>query len=157
MPNASSMLANGSAHVVSGDQTTNRGKRNLGGLTSLRFFAAFAVVIYHFAGPGLAGWPAPLVNIAGSGFVAVSFFFILSGFVLSYRYLSPSGEMRGTIRSFYSARVARIYPAYLLGFLLAAPTDILWSLRVNHFAVAVGKLFFGGALVLALQQAWTPW
>lgn len=143
--------------VSSVSRPLDQPKRNLNGLTGLRFFAAFAVVIYHFALPSLAGWPDPLRNIAGSGFVAVSFFFLLSGFILSYSYLNPKGEMRGTKWSFYSSRIARIYPAYLLGFLLAAPTNIAWTLRVNHLSTAIAKLFFGGGLVLTLQQAWTPW
>jgi peptidoglycan/LPS O-acetylase OafA/YrhL/glycosyltransferase involved in cell wall biosynthesis len=152
-----SVLNTGRTSPAPGDLTSDRKKRNLDGLTGLRFFAAFGVVIYHFTGPALAGWPAPLVNIAGSGFVAVTFFFLLSGFILSYNYLNANGEMRGTKRSFYSSRFARIYPAYLLAFLLAAPTNIPWSLRANHLTVAIAKLFFGGALVLTLQQAWTPW
>ena len=141
---------NGRTPQTAGDLSSDRKKRNLDGLTGLRFFAAFAVVIYHFTGPALTGWPTPLVNIAGSGFVAVSLFFLLSGFILSYNYLDPNGAMRGTKRSFYSSRFARIYPAYLLAFLVAAPTNIPWTLRVNHLTVAIAKLLFGSTLVLTL-------
>ncbi len=143
--------------VSPGGLAPERPKRNLNGLTGLRFFAAFSVVLYHFTLPALAGWPDKVRNIASSGFVAVSFFFLLSGFILSYSYLNSRGEMRGTKRSFYTSRFARIYPAYFLAFLLAAPTNILWTLRVNHLSTGLGKLFLGGGLVLALQQAWTPW
>jgi peptidoglycan/LPS O-acetylase OafA/YrhL len=139
------------------DPVSDPARRDLRALTGLRFLAAFAVVIYHFGRPLLIGWPAAVRNIAASGYVAVSLFFLLSGFVLSYSYINPKGEMRGNKRSFYSARFARIYPAYLLAFLLAAPTTILMSLRVNHLASAVAKLLVSAGLVLTLQQSWMPW
>jgi peptidoglycan/LPS O-acetylase OafA/YrhL len=84
-------------------------------------------------------------------------FFLLSGFVLSYTYLNRQGDMRGSRRGFWAARFARIYPAYLLAFLLAAPTNLLWTLHVNHGAAAALKLVTGGSAVLGMVQAWTPW
>ncbi len=134
-----------------------RRKENLDALTGLRFFAALGVVMYHFARPALPRWSYPLSNVIGSGYVAVSFFFLLSGFILSYSYLDGKGTMRGNRRSFYASRLARIYPAYLLAFVLAAPMNIIWSLRVNHAAVATFKLITGALLVLTFQQSWTPW
>lgn len=141
----------------SGRAVSVRGKPNLNALTGLRFFAALSVVIYHFARPALTGWPAPVQNLAGSGYTAVSLFFLLSGFLLSYSYLNAQGELRGTRRSFYASRFARIYPAYLLAFLLAAPTNLLWSGRIHSFPVAAVKLLASALIVLSLHQAWTPW
>ena len=132
-------------------------KPDLKALTGLRFFAALAVVFYHFALSLTGGWPSPLVRIAGSGYAAVSFFFVLSGFILSYSYIGKGGSLRGTRRDFYVARVARIYPAYLLAFVLAAPQNIWSSLHVNAFPIAVGKLMASAFALLSLQQAWTPW
>jgi peptidoglycan/LPS O-acetylase OafA/YrhL len=132
-------------------------KPTLSALTGLRFFAAFDVVLYHFAHAPMPHWAYPIKNVIGTGYIAVSLFFLLSGFILSYSYLAPDGALRGTPRNFYASRFARIYPAYLLGFLLAGPSNILISLRVNHLAVAVAKLVTGAFMVLTLQQAWTPW
>ncbi len=132
-------------------------KRELHALTGLRFLAAFSVVIYHFCEPLFANWPKPCVNLASSGYVAVSLFFLLSGFVLSYSYLGREGKMRGSRRGFWVARLARIYPAYLVGFVLAAPTNLLWTMKVNAAKAAAVKLVVGGSLVLAMLQAWTPW
>lgn len=73
-------------------------------LTSLRFAAALAIVIHHGADQGLV--PAPWLsgmNLA----LGVSFFFVLSGFVLGYAY----HERAFTKRDFYRARFARIWPA----------------------------------------------
>jgi len=131
--------------------------RNLNALTGLRFIAAVNVVFYHFVRPTLPSWTYPLSNIVGAGYVSVSLFFLLSGFILSFSYLETSGKMRGTSWNFYVSRFARIYPAYLVAFLLAAPSNILTSFHVNHLGVAIGKLLTGAFLVLTLQQSWTPW
>lgn len=130
---------------------------SLAALTGLRFIAAFDVVLYHFAHIPLPAWATPAKNIIGSGFVGVSLFFILSGFIMAYTYLAPDGGLRGTSRNFYASRFARIFPAYLLGFVLAAPTDIFLSLRANPVAIASLKLAVNGILVLAFVQAWTPY
>ena len=143
--------------VIASHRTLSTGKRNFDALTGLRFFAAIGVVFYHFAQQAKTSWPAPLANLVDSGFVAVSFFYVLSGFVLSYSYVNSQGQMQGSRRSFWVARLARIYPAYLLAFLLATPTNIIWSLHVNHLGTAIAKLFVGAVSVLSLQQAWTPW
>ena len=81
-------------------------------LTSLRFVAAMLIVIEHSA--GRFGLPADL----GSPFMldqAVSFFFILSGFILTYVY--PVLPVTAVPR-FLRARVARIWPAHLVAFAL---------------------------------------
>lgn len=132
-------------------------REELRALTGLRFWAAFSVVVYHFTEPLLQHWPKPLVHLASSGYVAVSLFFLLSGFVLSYSYLGREGAVRGTARSFWVARFARIYPAYFIAFLLAMPTNLLWSIHVNAVKIAAAKLLLGGVTVLSMVQAWTPW
>src|SRR5579863_1305776 len=89
-------------------------RRPIRALTGLRFFAALHVVFYHYA-VGLL--PYPLSSVAKNGYVAVGLFFVLSGFVLAYNYADRPMD----IRTFWTARFARIYPAYLLAFVLIAP------------------------------------
>ena len=146
-----------SASGLSREELVRPHKPDLKALTGLRFFAAFGVVVYHFATPLVAGWPLPFLQLAGSGYAAVSFFFFLSGFILSYSYLNREGELQGSRRNFYIARLARIYPAYLLAFLLAAPHNIWSSLQVSAFPIAELKLLISALGLLSLQQAWTPW
>lgn len=135
----------------------DRPKQSLNALTGLRFFAAMGVVFYHFALPILKGRSNVLLNIASDGYIAVDLFYLLSGFILAYSYLSREGALQGTQRNFYVSRFARIYPAYLLAFFMAAPWDIAASLHANSLITAVVKLIVNGGLVLTLQQAWTPW
>lgn len=100
-------------------------REQLPALTGIRFVAALVVVIHHF-GQGVlpAGW-AIARDLTDIGYVAVSLFFILSGFVLTHAY-AASGRMRGTARAFYRGRAARLLPLYLLGCALALPT-LAWS------------------------------
>src|SRR5437764_530761 len=78
-------------------------------LTGLRFLAAAVVVAVHFS-------PISWLNGSDAGGAAVTLFFLLSGFILTYT--ARPGRVR--VREFYVARLARIYPAYLVGLGLAA-------------------------------------
>jgi len=127
--------------------------RQLASLTSVRFFAAFWVVIYHQSHTGgllagaLAASPKFVTNLAQTGYSAVGLFFVLSGFILAYTY---QGDFK--VKDFWSARVARIYPVYLLGLALVAP-PILGKLAL-HLA-SPRELLYGLASLL-LVQAWHP-
>jgi peptidoglycan/LPS O-acetylase OafA/YrhL len=81
-------------------------------LTSLRFFAAFAIVLHHakglvFSSEFMKGVPL---------FSGVSFFFVLSGFILSYVY---SGKIESIgLYKFYTSRFSRIWPPHIFTFVL---------------------------------------
>ena len=85
-------------------------------LTSARFFAAMAVLLGHFQ--PYIGLPPWLGWMAG-GF-GVSFFFVLSGFILTYRYWDDfaAGVAGRPYRRYIVARFARIYPCYALALVL---------------------------------------
>lgn len=89
-------------------------------LTSLRFFAATNVVVFHFF------FPAPtdfLRTLFSSGLQSVTFFFVLSGFILAYVYSgdTAASESPKSARAFLAARAGRILPAYALGLVLGFP------------------------------------
>lgn len=93
----------------------------LPGLTGLRFLLAALVVLFHYTkGRSMPG-PEPWLNLVAVGDSAVTGFFVLSGFVLAKTYLLPDGTMKGTMKGFWSARFARIYPIYALSLILVAP------------------------------------
>jgi len=97
-------------------------------LTSLRFFAAAMIVIGHgfpyFQVPSFAQ-QFPL----GQG---VSFFFVLSGFVLSYAY--PKFSTLKDVLRFLWARFARIWPAHIASLLLmlCIVPSVLWYVSPSH-------------------------
>ncbi|HET7174456.1 MAG TPA: acyltransferase [Gammaproteobacteria bacterium] len=98
--------------------------RYLDKLASLRFFAAFLVVIYHLGseiGNQQRTLAAILTPIADYGFVGVSIFFVLSGFVISH----ANDRWKGW-DIYLAGRVTRIYPPHLIvTFALMMPDVIL--------------------------------
>src|SRR5215218_10369185 len=82
-------------------------------LDGLRGIAALAVVIFHFM-----EWVFPDVskNFIAHGFLAVDFFFCLSGFVIGYAYDDRIGQMG--IWAFFKARLIRLQPLVILGSVL---------------------------------------
>jgi len=140
--------------VVTGADAARR--PHLRALTGLRFLAAFHVVVYHFGQPLLKEAPSPLRSLAGCGYVSVSLFFLLSGFILAYTYLPESGPARVDPRRFWTARFARIYPVYLVGFILAAPHVVKTLVGEHGLAGGALRALGHGAAALGLVQAWSP-
>jgi peptidoglycan/LPS O-acetylase OafA/YrhL len=125
-------------------------------LTGLRFAAAMQVLLYHVYAPGSAGAPGWVRALVGSGYVGVGLFFVLSGFVLAYNYLGPMQEGRVSRREFWTARLARVYPVYLLGLAVGMPAFVRWMLAVCPFPVAMGWVARVTGASLLLVQAWAP-
>jgi peptidoglycan/LPS O-acetylase OafA/YrhL len=87
------------------------------GLSSLRFFAAFLVVLHHGETirkkNGIVNFE--WLGLFRNGGNAVTFFFVLSGFLITYLLLKEDGKTQKTnIKSFYLKRVLRIWPLYFL-------------------------------------------
>jgi len=100
-------------------------KPALPGLTGIRTLLALTILLFHFTPAGLR-WDAhpwvslyPLVDI---GYVFVSFFFLISGFILSYNYADRPVPMNPV--DFWMARFSRLYPVYLLTLIVSIPMVI---------------------------------
>jgi peptidoglycan/LPS O-acetylase OafA/YrhL len=122
-------------------------------LTSLRFFAAAEVVVYH----GNLPWQMDFIHgLTLAGYQAVTFFFVLSGFILTYVYTGNSEHIsiNVTARTFWKARIARISPAYFFALLVSLPAFAYGALISK--VVPITSLFLGLALVPIFQQAWWP-
>ena len=85
-------------------------------LDGLRGFAALAVLGFHVCVVGGGGTPSWLVP---RGYLAVDFFFMLSGFVLGLAYDGRLGVEIGPL-AFMRARLARLQLTHLMGVALAA-------------------------------------
>ena len=86
------------------------------GLNGLRFLAAVTVVIMHMhSNLERVGLPQlPAFPILFKGHAAVSFFFVLSGFLITYLLLEERVQTgRISVRNFYLRRVFRIWPLYI--------------------------------------------
>ncbi|GGN16664.1 peptidoglycan/LPS O-acetylase OafA/YrhL [Actinoplanes campanulatus] len=105
--------------------------KRLDSLTSLRFFAAFAVFAHHFTGLGGKtgfGRSETIFPFSGIGAHGVTFFFVLSGFLMMWVF-----KPRESPLVFYWRRVGRIWPVHLVAlplgiyaFYIAAKVDIDW-------------------------------
>jgi peptidoglycan/LPS O-acetylase OafA/YrhL len=93
-------------------------KPPLQALTSIRFFAALWVVLFHLR--QILPLPSFLKPVIDRGYVGVSLFFMLSGFILTYNYLPRDF----THADFWRARFARIWPMYVVGLALGLPAFV---------------------------------
>lgn len=95
-------------------------------LTGLRFVLALWVILHHLTGPGqhldaaARALPHPLYALVRGGYLAVTTFFVLSGFVLARSY-SAERWTRRTLLAYATGRIARVYPIYLLSLAVVAP------------------------------------
>jgi peptidoglycan/LPS O-acetylase OafA/YrhL len=118
-------------------------------LTSLRFFAALWVVLIHVYAIGLNhGGSKIYLAFALLGYVGVSFFFVLSGFILDFVYAGRQIQKR----RFWQARFARIYPAYVFALIVSIPALIMfWPMtkqaHMTFLALTANPL---------LLEAWFP-
>jgi len=101
-------------------------------LTSLRFVAAFWVLLYHFKdhlGLGLGRF-----GLVADGYLGVDLFFTLSGFILAHVYLAEVEGGRFGYGGFLKNRLARVYPMHLA-------------------ALAAMLVLFAGAAILGVGES----
>lgn len=112
-------------------------------LTGLRFIAALMVYLCHLNTDYFGVFVKEMFS---QGFIGVSFFFILSGFILSYSYEDKLKNEVTSKRQFILLRLARIVPMHLL---LAMPF-ILLTIHLKNFD-------FSKTLTnILLMQSWIP-
>jgi peptidoglycan/LPS O-acetylase OafA/YrhL len=110
-------------------------------LTSLRFVAAAFLVVLHI---GAFGVPNDARCALG-----VPFFFVLSGFILTYVYRDFSAVSVG---HFFAARVARLWPIHLVTFVFT----VAFIPPLGTWFTTTWDGFFMGILNLSLLQSWIP-
>ena len=122
-------------------------------LTSLRFFLALWVLLFHLRDSiNIYPWFGSLLTL---GYVAVPGFFVLSGTVLTWTYFS-SGSKPLDLRKYSRARFARIFPLYLLGFALGLPLFLGKAMAAGTSGWSLMELIWPILAVLAMIQAWIP-
>jgi len=135
-------------------------------LTGLRCFAAINIVLFHFSNPkwfnfnfyfpapftaGTIHVPVLFAPIVNAGFISVSYFILLSGFVLGYNYNTRARDGELDRKRFWEARFTRIYPIYLLSLLLS-----LGTLGAEYRSHTHGMFWTGVVLTPLLLQGWIP-
>lgn len=129
----------------------NAAPARIDGLTIARGLAAWMVVLFHTRG-AMPWLPSPVLATLAKGYLAVDFFFLLSGFVI---YLSAHraflDEGFAAAPAFFRRRLARIYPLYALMLALTAAFAALLSVTGRN---AGGYPWRELPLHVAMLQNW---
>jgi peptidoglycan/LPS O-acetylase OafA/YrhL len=131
--------------------------RPIPALTGMRAIAAYAVFVHHYN-------PAPadtfVHRLLNQGYIGVSVFFVLSGFLIHYRYANHALTNQGwSWQSYARNRFARVYPLYAV--VLAGTAAGLWLLGRPMSGAAFGlnlfllQGFFNDYKFSGIQQSWT--
>ena len=114
-------------------------KQHFLALDGLRGMAALMVVIFHFMEMAIFNYSKLWI---GHGWLAVDFFFCLSGFVIGYAYDDRVRQMG--LWTFLKVRLIRLHPMVVFGSVLGLLT-LLWDPfragSVGHSAARVALLF----------------
>ncbi|MFS8046313.1 acyltransferase family protein [Rhizobium sp. BR 314] len=119
--------------------TADTPRHRYAALDAMRGLAALAVVVYHLDRP-----------YAPSAYIAVDFFFVLSGFVIARAY----GEKLAagmTVPAFMKARYARLYPLFLIGSVFG-----LVQLLMHWQAAGVGRADLGASILSTVFMLPSP-
>ncbi len=104
-------------------------------LDGLRGVAALAVVTFHFM-----EWVyAADDNFIGHGFLAVDFFFCLSGFVIAYAYDDRMAKMG--VLEFFKSRIIRLHPLVVSGSVLGLLAFLFDPFGGHLELYSAGKIF----------------
>ena len=128
-------------------------------LTGLRAVAVALVLIHHYnpVSPERFGWA--LHSLAAETHIGVTVFFVLSGFLIAYRYLDGRPV---ALRAYFANRFARIYPLYFLlttltFVLLHGPSPDPLATQLTHYLLNITFLrgLFEEYLYTGIAQGWS--
>lgn len=118
-------------------------KNYIPALTGVRALAAYLVFISHYAYVFDGAMPHAIQRFFNEFHIGVTLFFVLSGFLIAFRYFDNFQLTGDWFKQYLKNRVARIYPMY---FLLTAGAFIYYfftreAVIVGKFPSAIGLFF----------------
>jgi len=120
--------------------------RRLDSLTGLRFLAALGVLLIHSVKNPSLQTPLTVIpglqSVSSVGYLGVTFFFVLSGFVLTW-----SARRDGHVKTFYQKRFARVAPLSVATWLAFFVAIIVAGTHLSAMT---------SILTLFLLQSWVP-
>ena len=124
-------------------------------LDGLRGVAAIMVIIFHLFETHSQG--NHLIQIINHGYLAVDFFFMLSGFVIGYAYDDRWDKM--TLGTFFKRRIIRLHPMVIMGSIVGASLFYFQQSscfpQIEHTSVgALLLIMLLGCTLLPLPLKW---
>ncbi len=158
----SSRSKSGSPRQLAAAPVSGDGRReNFPALTGIRGLAMYMVFIQHYDpfSPSDAGGYA--VRFINEFYVALIMFFVLSGFLITYRYYD---RPEVSLRTYLVNRVARVYPMYFLvtaiTFIISPSGSMYLAGELSPWMVFVANItfvrgFFSDLLFSGVAQGWS--
>ncbi|HEX3770587.1 MAG TPA: acyltransferase [Polyangiaceae bacterium] len=125
-------------------------------LTGARFFAAGSVVAFHYGHDPMAAIVPLFGSLAAMGPAAVSFFYVLSGAVLTWGATGADGRSARPARVFWIQRAARILPAYFTALVISLPTFAAAVLKIHAGGGGYARIVAGIVACTLVVQAFLP-
>ena len=129
-----------------------RSKQRYEILDGLRGVAALMVIIFHFF--ELYSFGNPSKQIVNHGYLAVDFFYVLSGFVLGYAYDDRWDKM--SYWDFYKRRLIRLHPMVIAGSLLGMCYFFLGECINSPNIESVNPLYFFLTIIMSILMIPCP-
>lgn len=128
-------------------------------LTGYRAIAAWLIFVYHFFPFKKPNIPSTIKNIASELHIGVDMFFVLSGFLITYRYFDQNPI---DFKKYMTNRIARIYPMYFLVTIFVFGNFYLvnqyWDIeKTKEFflSITLTKALFKDYFLSGIPQGWT--
>ena len=145
---AESVLIESPSVVPAEQKPVKAKKERLPALSGLRILAALNIVFFHFSNPK---WFGPFAPIVANGYTSVSFFLMMSGFILAYNYEERARAGKLKAKNFWIARFSRLYPVYVLALVISLGMLVdEWHARTH------GQFALGMVLTPLMLQGWSP-
>lgn len=125
-------------------------------LTGVRAIAAIMVFIYHNRKYWKTDLPTPILRLISEFHVGVTVFFVLSGFLLAYRYQEKPLQNGRSYLKYFLSRAARIFPLYWL-LITCFFLDNTYSANVKTYFLHYSLLYplFDKYVLDGIAQAWS--
>ena len=129
-------------------------------LTGIRAVAVYMVFCHHYVGNYNPGYP--IISYLKELYAGVTIFFVLSGFLIYYRYSESCKLEKGFLFEYFRNRFARIVPVYAFVVVLTSVGSCLWfkwdlssELRSIVLQITFVRGFFDHLKFIGVGQGWT--
>ncbi|MDJ1468053.1 acyltransferase family protein [Xanthocytophaga flava] len=134
-------------------------KNRINALSGIRIFLILSIAAGHFIESYISHLPQWQQGLFTNYYFSTSFFFILSGFILTYVYFDDERGIRIPVKRFLHSRLSKIYPIHLLFIVIMAPRFFsMEGSLIPGTDITITKPYIIGSFFsqVFLLDAWNP-